>query len=295
MTTTLRSRIVLLALCFTGACGDAAPSPAAASVAATTPRPAASDPLVEAQPGWVAVIMPAKSADVAPQFEGELAQLAVVVGQQVREGEALARFDTAAATEALAIARADLQAARGAAAQAAAAARGARHRYRTEQTLAAQGYAAAASVVDAAAESGRTGGATASAAGQVAAARARVEQLERRLRDTALTAPFAGEVAVVYREQGALAGPGQPVVRLIDTSAMLVRFAVSPAEAAALPEGTPIEVVVDWLPQALSAHVRRVAPQVDAPTGLVFLEAELAGLGELDVPPRAAAWVRRAA
>ncbi len=284
---------LLFALVAAGCGAAATPAPVPAAVAAAAAQ-APSDALVDAQPGWVAVIMPAKSADVAPQFDGELAQLAVVVGQQVREGEALARFDTAAATEALAIARADLQAAGGAAAQAAAAARGARHRYRTEQKLAAQGYAPAASVVDAAAESGRTGGATASAAGQVAAARARVEQLERRLQDTALVAPFAGEVAVVYREQGALAGPGQPVVRLIDTSAMLVRFAVSPAEAAALREGTAIEVVVDWLPQPLSAHVRRVAPQLDAPTGLVFLEAELAGLGELDVPPRAAAWVRRA-
>lgn len=286
------ARAAVLAACVgVIACGASASSVTPAPVASTATA-AAEQPLVPVQPGWVAVLMPAKSIDVAPEFEGEIAELTVGVGQAVEQGGTLAKFDTDAAREELAIAKADLLAAKGAAAQAAAAAKGARRKFLTEQRLAAQGYSAAEAVADARAESGRTGGATSNAAGQVAAARARVDALERRLRETQLVAPFAGRVAVIYREQGALAGPGAPLVRLIDTSGTIVRFAVSPADAASLPTGTAVEVVVDWLPQALPARVHHSAPEIDAPTGMVFVEAEVDGMGGVDVPPQSPAWVR---
>jgi len=284
----------LFALLFVCACASDG-APPAQPVAAETVRKTADDRLVEPPPGWVGVLLPAGATDVAPTVEGKIDRIQVAVGQSVEKGTALATFDPAAAREALAMAKAELKAAQGAVAEASAMARHARRRLATEKKLYARGITAADEVSAANADRQKAGGAAASAAGQVAAARARIQQLERQLTETSLAAPFAGRVALVYRENGSLAGPSHPVVRLIDTSKAYVRFAVPQTEAPTIAVGHSVDVVVDGLPRPLRAHVRHLAPEVDAATGLVFLEAEIVATDAKLVTPQSPAWVRRPA
>jgi RND family efflux transporter MFP subunit len=280
-----------LALCFAGC---VAPETPAVTPAAAPPASKTDDvELVQAPPGWVGVLLPAGVADVAPTIEGKIDRIQVTVGQSVEKGSSLATFDPSAAREALAIAKGDLKAAQGMVAEASAMAGHARQRLAAERKLFAKGITAADDVSAANADRRKAGGAASSAMGQVASARARIEMLERQLKETSLAAPFAGRVALVYRENGALAGPSHPVVRLIDTSKSYVRFAVPSNEAAALGVGHSVDVIVDGLPRALRAHVRHLAPEVDAATGLVFLEAEIVAADAALGTPQSPAWVRR--
>ncbi len=284
---------LVLALALVG-CGGSESASATTPVTATPVAKADDGLLVAPAPGWVGVLLPAGSADVAPTVDGKIDRIAVTVGQTVEKGAALATLDPAAAREALAIAKGDLKAAQGMVAEASAMAGHARRRLESEKKLFAKGITAADDVSAASADRRKAGGAAASAMGQVASARARIEQLERQLKETSLAAPFTGRVALVYRENGALTGPQLPVVRLIDTSKSYVRFAVPPAEAATLGVGHVLDVEVDGLPRALRAHVRHLAPEVDTATGLVFLEAELVAADAGLVTPQSPAWVRRA-
>jgi multidrug resistance efflux pump len=206
----------------------------------------------------------------------------------------VARFDPAAAREALAMAQAEVRVAQGEAAQASAMARHASRRLATERVLVEQGISAAHEIDDAAADRARHGAASSSAAGRIAGAKARVLQLERELSQTSLVAPFRGQISLVYREAGAQAGPSKPVVRLVDTSSSFVRFAVPPVDVAAFRTGVSVEVVLDGVGVTLAATVRDVAPEVDPPSGKIFVEAEIAAASVPHARPHSPAWVRLA-
>ncbi len=284
-----RIAIVLLAL---AACSASEPAALAPVQAAASKPPTGPESLVTADPGYVGVLLPSAAVDVAPTYEGKLDKVNVKVGQWIEQGAALATFDPSAAREELEMARADVRVAKGEAGQAAAMARHASRRLATERQLFDQGISAMVEVDDAQADRARYGAAGTSAAGRIAAAKARVEQLERMLEETDLQAPFSGQIALVYREAGALASPGKPVVRLISTDKSFVRFAVPPAEAATLRAGAPVDVVVEWLAQPMSATIRDIAPEIDPPTGMVFVEAELAASAVPNARPHSPAWVR---
>lgn len=278
-------------------CSSAAGSADAGAPPAAAPTqdaaPAGSHRLVDEDPGYAGVVLPAVAVDVAPTYEGKLEAVHVAVGQTVAAGASLASFDPAAAREALAIAQAELRAAKGRAGEAAAASKHARRRLETERTLYAQGITAAAEVASAQADRAQAGAATASAAGEIGAAKARVEQLQRQLGETALAAPFAGTVAAVYRESGALAGPSAPVLRLIDRNQAFVRFAVPPGDRASMPVGAIVDVRLEWDEAPLTAAIRDVAPEVDAPTGMVFVEADLTPDSAARSVPNSPVWITR--
>jgi RND family efflux transporter MFP subunit len=284
----------LCACIATVACGSAdakPPSPAAAPVVAPQSVPAV-DPTVAEAPGHVGVLLPAAAIDLAPGYDGELEAVSVRVGDWVAAGAQVARFDPSAATEALAMARAEVKVAQGEAAQASAMARHAGKRLATERVLVEQGISAAVAIDDAQADRARHGAASSSAAGRIAGAKARVEQLERQLQQMTLVAPFAGQVSIIHREAGAIAGPSKPVLRLVDTSRSFVRFAVPPEDALQFPKGQSVEVVVEGSATPLPATVRDVSPEVDAPSGKVFVEAEIAAAAVGQARPHSAAWVR---
>src|SRR5690606_38362453 len=89
-----------------------------------------------------------------------------------------------------------------------------------------------------AAERARAAVSEASAA--VAEHRSRVQQLERALEETVITAPFAGTVSIRYADPGALVTRGAPVVRLIASDELWVRFAVPAEEAERYRVGDPV-------------------------------------------------------
>jgi len=128
-------------------------------------------------------------------------------------------------------------------------------------------------------------------------AASQLAQLERQLADTELRAPFSGTVAERYVDPGGMAGPGSPVVRLISSDALWVRFAVPPHELDRLSVGTIVVSRIEDPAITVEATVRQIAPETDPASQLVFVDAEL----DLDEALRsriqagAAAWVRHMA
>ena len=103
-------------------------------------------------------------------------------------------------------------------------------------------------------------------------ARARIAQLEARLASSRILAPFDGRVARRYLDAGANAAAGTPVVRLISSQALLSRFAVPP-DRASIPLGAEVRIEIETPRLVLSGSVERVAPEIDAASQMVFVEA----------------------
>lgn len=103
--------------------------------------------------------------------------------------------------------------------------------------------------------------------------RARVTQARGKLAKSELRAPADGTVARRYLEPGALAGPGQPVVRLISGGSLIVRFAAPPEQARSLSAADPVRVTAGGVD--LPAVIEQVSPEVDPPSGMVILVATL--------------------
>jgi hypothetical protein len=130
------------------------------------------------------------------------------------------------------------------------------------EKLVAAGAATRGEVEDARFEYRRAKAAEARVAAVVAQWRTKRAQLERQLADTELRAPFSGTVAERYVDPGGMAGPGTPVVRLISSDALWVRFAVPPHDLQSLGVGTI--VAKNFLPFArvLARSFREQHPRI---------------------------------
>ena len=229
-----------------------------------------------AEPGvgpYVGVLFQERSVDLAAPASGKVSTLPVRLGEPVRRGVAVARFDDAEARQQLARAEAEsngAEAGRDRAERELAIARAALSirergtelfpqeeitRVREEEKIARANLASAEAVV----------------------ARQKADTVRARMAlvDTTLTAPFDGWVAALFVEPGAVVARGDPVLRLIGGKGLWVRFAVPPDQATALRVGRGVEVRGAAEERVLHGTVARIAPEVDAASGMVFVEATL--------------------
>ncbi len=116
---------------------------------------------------------------------------------------------------------------------------------------------------------------------QLRAARANVAELTAReqqsrtaLDQVVVRATSASTVAAVLRNEGEMANPGDTVLRLERQSTPRVRFALNTDRARKLRLGDIVQVQ-DIRGQYAIAQVLMIAPDIDAPTGMVIAEAQL--------------------
>lgn len=96
---------------------------------------------------------------------------------------------------------------------------------------------------------------------QVQQAELALEQARVRASRAALVAPFNGVIATVNIRVGENAGPGVPVMVLLDNSRFRLDITVSEIDVARLSEGQAVNVAVDALPEAtITGRVDRIAP-----------------------------------
>ena len=252
---------------------DPAPAVAVAIAADAAVAPAA-------DPGFVAVIAAIESVDVAPPFDGTLVAVHARPGDRVTSGQILAEIDPVPLREELVVAQASLRAAQASARQAAVDVRDAQREVASATRAVADGVSPRHELDQARFALERAQAARARAAATVAEAQARVERARSRLSETSVRAPFAGTVAVRLRDRGASVGPRAPVVRLLGQGGLRVRFAVPPEDARRFAPGDPVRVAIEGVQGDVSAAVRHIAPEIDAPSRLVFVEAELAAMEE---------------
>ncbi|MFO7564113.1 MAG: efflux RND transporter periplasmic adaptor subunit [Enhygromyxa sp.] len=268
-----RPRLLALGLALAGllAC---APEPIATPEPERRAKPDARTQPSVPEPGYVAVVVPVRSVDIAPAITGELTSVLVWAGDRVAAGDVLAVLDDGRLRDELVIteaelrrqraalrrARLDEEQSRAAATQLDVLAEGGHvsENERSEASFAAERGAASAEQADAA----------------VAESRARIAQMRRQLDDSSIVAPFDGVVAKRYLDEGAVTGPNLPILRLIAGQTPWVRFAVEPSEIDELELGERVRVRFEDGDE-LRATIRQIAPEVDPATELVFVEAAL--------------------
>ncbi|MFU8773194.1 MAG: efflux RND transporter periplasmic adaptor subunit, partial [Anaerolineales bacterium] len=105
---------------------------------------------------------------------------------------------------------------------------------------------------------------------EIATLEARIAIAEATLRQTSLTAPFAGVITEVKIKPGDLVTPGSLAFRLDDLSALLVDVAVAELDINRIQVGMPASLVFDAIPgEEFNARVTQVSPVGIALQGIV--------------------------
>lgn len=258
-------------------CDGAAPLAAAEpppAVAAAEAAPAASSAR-RGDAGWVGVLLPRRSVDVAVDSTGEVTAVTAQVGDRVRRGDPLARIDTEPVRQALAVAEASLAAQRAEASRARVELAEARARLARREAL--PDSFSREDLGAAELEQETAAAALEAALARVTEQEGRVASLMREVNRTDVRAPFDGTVALRLVDTGDLVRPGLPIVRLISSDELLLRFAVPPDAARGLAPGLGVIATLEPSGVQLEATVRDVAPEVDAAALMVFVEATVGG------------------
>ena len=194
------------------------------------------------------VVQAQRSALLSVPVSGRITQLGARAGDTVKAGTVLARVDGEAAQQSASASQAQIAAAQAQLEQA-------RREFARTQKLAAQNFISA-SALDGAQAQLKT--AEAQARAQIAAARAAGAQAGL----YQLSAPFAGTIARVNGDLGALAMPGQAIVELYDGSALRVEVQLPASVYANVKQQTP--PTLNWRGQALKVGRIEWFPATDA-------------------------------
>lgn len=245
----------------------AAPLHAAEPAAAKAVRPALTVNAISPQPLAMTVAVSAngniaawQEAGVGAEANGlRLAEVLVNVGDTVKRGQVLARFDDAMLQAELGQSRAAVAEAEANLAAAAADAQRARD-LQTSSALSAQQVTQYLTAEQ-----------TAKARLEVQRAALKAQQI--RLSQTQVTAPDSGVISVRNAAVGAVVGAGQELFRLIRQGRLEWRAEVAAADLAAIRPGQSVRLTpAGGAP--LTGKVRMVAPTVDTATrnGLVYVD-----------------------
>ena len=221
---------------------------------------------------------------IAAEETGRLAALPVELGAAVAEGDFLARLDTTALEEDLIVQRAD-HAVAVAELEIAELKRTAAEQHHERRAAYPDSWAAE-EIAQAALDRDLAAAAVKVARAVVDREQATLRLLEIRLAAAEIRAPFAGSIAQRYQEAGAFVQPGMPLVRLISSGDLAVRFSVDEAHVAAATHGAEVRVEVPGVDTTLQGAVNHVGPEVDAAMGRLTVEAVL------DVPDDLAPYVK---
>ncbi|HEX6838277.1 MAG TPA: HlyD family secretion protein, partial [Polyangia bacterium] len=113
----------------------------------------------------------------------------------------------------------------------------------------------------------------AAAAANVSSKSAHLAQLRQLFEEGAVRAPFAGTVVTRYADVGSLIHKGAPIVRLIASGALRVRFAIPEEQADALASGDRVRI--DAGERTLTGTVEKINPEIEAASRMIFAEASL--------------------
>lgn len=265
----LTSSATCLALCLAlwAAQPAAASTPAAADKAGVAARPALTVNVIRAERAVLASTFAAtgtlqawQEASVGAEGTGwRLAEVLVQVGDRVRKGQVLARFDTRVAEADLAQQRAVVLEVEASLAEAAANAQRARE-LQPSGMISAQQFTQALTVE-------RTMKA------RLEAQRAAVHAQELRLAQGQVLAPDDGVISARAATVGAVAAPGQELFRLIRQGRLEWRAEVPAVDLGRVRPGQRVRLSPVGA-EAVTGRVRTVAPTVDPATrnGLVYVD-----------------------
>ncbi|MFC1728809.1 efflux RND transporter periplasmic adaptor subunit [candidate division KSB1 bacterium] len=98
-------------------------------------------------------------------------------------------------------------------------------------------------------------------------AEAAAKSAERQLRNTRISSPIDGEIAVKYVEQGNMITVNQPVVKVVDISTVKIVINLSEQDVVKVKAGTPVDVTVDaFRDHTFTGSVYSISPEADNTT-----------------------------
>ena len=253
------SLLATLALALAACGGSEIPSPKfAAPVLETRVMETTMQPV---QRDWDGIVEAIDRATLAAQTGGRIADLAVDVGDEVAEGQALARFTAIEQQAGQRRAAAALEAARAAAAETAAA-------FERATTLRPEG-AISQAMFD------QSKAAHEAAQAQLAAARAALRAADEQVGYTEIRAPYRAVVAARFAQPGETVAPGSPLLSLLSLQRLRLLVDVPQSQAGTLANADAAFV--------LTSNGERIAvtnitpfPQADAMAHSVTLRLDLA-------------------
>jgi len=126
-------------------------------------------------------------------------------------------------------------------------------------------------------------GALEAAEAQLEAAEQAVTEAQKQLDETIITAPFDGEVASVYAEEGDIFSPtGMPVIHLIDPDIMEIEVEIDEIDIADVKTGQKAIIEVDALPTLqLEGEVASISTLSKESGGLILYDVTIG----FNVPP----------
>ncbi len=110
---------------------------------------------------------------------------------------------------------------------------------------------------------------------RVAEQMARVRQTKASLANTMIKAPFEGTVAARYLDPGATVRAESPVINMMRSDDLSVRFAAPEATRATMLVGSTIRVHLEGLNAVVPGMIEHTAPGVDPMSREVIIEAKL--------------------
>jgi RND family efflux transporter MFP subunit len=234
--------------------------------------------------GLLGVMIAPETVDVTSQVEGRLKEIKVRVGDRVAQGDWIAKLDTRSARQELNMASAELATARTELQRAELELAQAGERVSRRETLADLGDRKVSTVSGEELSSSRYQRKLAAVKLSAAEANVRekaahLELLRVQVAEGKVEAPFDGTVVTRYVDRGALIHKGTPIVRIIESGDLKVRFALPEERANALGVDDKVRIVAGDL--ELSGTVEKVAPEIDAATRMIFAEASLDAPTEL--------------
>lgn len=221
------------------------------------------------------VVLARTTADIAPRFTGRLRDVRVRLGDRVTAGSPLAELDLPSVQFELRMAEATLQAARVDGERASVELAETEERLKRRQALSAEALVSSEDLSAARYQQKLASARAKALEAQLAERRAQVDQLRKDRSDLVIVAPFDGIIAARYADPGSNVSPSTPILRLISADELFVRFAVPEDKTSGVKAGTPVVVRVGEQHLERRAIVDKVAPEVDAASRMVFVEARL--------------------
>lgn len=237
----------------------AAPAPAASVPAASVPPsapPAAPAPVAamlptsKKKPDVVRALIAAEGESVlAAQMEGRIVSINAHLGDRVRQGQAILRFDCDEQQARLNMARAEWD--------------GAQKVYEAKTKLQSMQSASLLEVNQAAAEAEKF--------------KAQIQLFQAQLRLCSINAPFSGRVTKLRIKPYESVVVGQPLVEVINDGRLKVQLNIPSLWLARVKVNNPFEVQIDETGKTYEARVRRINGKVDAVSQSIEIEGELSG------------------
>jgi len=227
------------------------------------------------KPGYVGVLAPRESAEVVAPFTSKVAELDVKLGDAVTRGQPLARLDDRPLREQLAIETAALKEAEAEAAQAYVASRAAKSALDRERRALAENVVSKGEVKTAEFDARKADMGAARAGASVEEQRAKIAALKAKLTDTSLVASADGKVALLYVNVGDRVDEGHPVIRVISSDELFVKFAIPADQIGKLAPGDDVDVVIEQQNITTAAVVQHVAPELDPVAQMILADASL--------------------